>query len=127
MSYKASPIPNAYGPMVNDPRSGEIITSHIAIFHSVQDLLQRWYFVMCSVVDTNARKYPLSRELMGKLAGTVLTHEVGHTLGLMHNYMGSTIYPVDSLRNKNFIRKNGLGASIMDYQRLTIWLNGRQS
>ena len=81
VSYKASPIPNAYGPMVNDPRSGEIITSHIAIFHSVQDLLQRWYFVMCSPVDTNARKYPLSRELMGRLAGTVLTHEVGHSLG----------------------------------------------
>ncbi len=117
ISYKASPIPNAYGPMVTDPRSGEIITSHIAIFHSVQDLLQRWYFVMCSVVDTSARKYPLSRELMGTLAGTVLTHEVGHTLGLMHNYMGSTIYPVDSLRNKHFIRKNGLGGSIMDYQR----------
>jgi len=117
VSYKASPIPNAYGPMVNDPRSGEIITSHIAIFHSVQDLLQRWYFVMCSVVDTNARKYPLSRELMSKLAGTVLTHEVGHTLGLMHDYMGSTAYPVDSLRSKSFIRKNGLGASIMDYQR----------
>ncbi len=117
VSYKASPIPNAYGPMVNDPRSGEIITSHIAIFHSVQDLLQRWYFVMCSVVDTNARKYPLSRELMGKLAGTVLTHEVGHTLGLLHDYMGSTVYPVDSLRSKSFIRRNGLGASIMDYQR----------
>lgn len=117
VSYKASPIPNAYGPMVNDPRSGEIITSHIAIFHSVQDLLQRWYFVMCSPVDTNARKYPLSRELMGRLAGTVLTHEVGHSLGLLHNYMGSTVYPVDSLRSKNFIRKNGLGASIMDYQR----------
>jgi len=117
VSYKASPIPNAYGPMVTDPRSGEIITSHVAIFHSVQDLLQRWYFVMCSVIDTNARKYPLSRELMGKLAGTVLTHEVGHTLGLLHDYMGSTVYPVDSLRSKSFIRKNGLGASIMDYQR----------
>ncbi|MDD2426806.1 MAG: zinc-dependent metalloprotease [Eubacteriales bacterium] len=117
ISYKASPIPNAYGPMVTDPRSGEIITSHVAIFHSVQDLLQRWYFVMCSVVDTNARKYPLSREIMGTLAGTVLTHEVGHTLGLMHDYIGSTAYPVDSLRNKSFIRNNGLGASIMDYQR----------
>jgi len=117
VSYKASPIPNAYGPMVTDPRSGEIITSHVAIFHSVQDLLQRWYFVMCSVVDTNARKYPLSREVMGTLAGTVLTHEVGHTLGLMHDYMGSTVYSVDSLRSKSFTRKNGLGASIMDYQR----------
>jgi len=103
--------------MVTDPRSGEIITSHVAIFHSVQDLLQRWYFVMCATIDKNAREYPLSKEIMGRLAATVLTHEVGHTLGLMHNYMGSTIYPVDSLRNKEFIRKNGLGASIMDYQR----------
>ena len=117
VSYKASPIPNAYGPMVFDPRSGEIITSHIAIFHSVLDLLQRWYFVMCGTVDPRAREYPLSQEVMGELAATVLTHEVGHTLGLRHNFIGSTAYPVDSLRSKAFIRKHGLGTSIMDYQR----------
>ena len=117
VSYKASPIPNAYGPMVFDPRSGEIITSHIAIFHSVLDLLQRWYFVMCGAVDSRAREYPLSHEVMGELAATVLTHEVGHTLGLRHNFIGSTAYPVDSLRSKTFIREHGLGTSIMDYQR----------
>lgn len=117
VSYKASPIPNAYGPMVFDPRSGEIITSHIAIFHSVLDLLQRWYFVMCGAVDSRAREYPLSHEVMGELAATVLTHEVGHTLGLRHNFIGSTAYPVDSLRSKAFIREHGLGTSIMDYQR----------
>lgn len=54
---------------------------------------------------------------MGELAATVLTHEVGHTLGLRHNFIGSTAYPVDSLRSKAFIREHGLGTSIMDYQR----------
>ena len=117
VSYKASPIANAYGPMVFDPRSGEIITSHIAIFHSVLELIQRWYFVMCGAVDPRARECPLSQEVMGELAATVLTHEVGHTLGLRHHFMGSTAYPVDSLRSKSFIRAHGLGTSIMDYQR----------
>ena len=117
VSYKASPIANAYGPMVFDPRSGEIITSHIAIFHSVLELIQRWYFVMCGAVDPRAREYPVSQEVMGELAATVLTHEVGHTLGLRHHFMGSTAYPVDSLRSKSFIRAHGLGTSIMDYQR----------
>ena len=117
ISYKASPIPNAYGPMVVDPRSGEIITTHIGIYHSVLELIQRWYFTMCSPVDPQARQYPMDRQLMGRLAETVLTHEVGHTLGLRHDFLGSTCYPTDSLRSAQFIRQNGLGASIMDYQR----------
>lgn len=117
VSYKASPIPNAYGPLVVDPRSGEILTSHIAIYHSVLTLLQRWYFVMCGTTDKRARQYPLPQDLLGELAETVLTHEVGHTLGLRHNFIGSTAFATDSLRDVNFVRKNGLGASIMDYQR----------
>ncbi len=117
ISYKASPIPNAYGPQVVDPRSGEIIASHIAIFHSVMDLIQMWYFAMCSPTDAEARIYPVKPELMNKLIHTVVKHEVGHTLGLRHNFLGSTIYYTDSLRSNEFISKNGMGASIMDYQR----------
>lgn len=97
VSYKASPIPNAYGPHVVDPRSGEIITSHVPIYHSVLDLIQRWYFVMCSQIDPRARRYPLQKDVVGKLAQVVLTHEIGHTLGLRHNFIASTIFPVDSL------------------------------
>lgn len=117
ISYKASPIPNAYGPMVVDPRSGEVITTHIGIYHSVLELVQRWYFVMCSQVDPKARQYPLDRETMCRIVESVVSHEVGHTLGLRHNFLASTAYAADSLRLNDFITRNGLGASIMDYQR----------
>jgi Met-zincin/Domain of unknown function (DUF5117)/Domain of unknown function (DUF5118) len=117
ISYKPSLTPNAYGPSVIDPRSGEILNTHVAVFHNILDLLQRWYFVMCSTVDPRAQSLPLSPEIMGTLAQRVITHEVGHTLGLRHNFAGSSTYPIDSIRNKKFIDKNSYGASIMDYMR----------
>lgn len=117
ISYKASPIANAYGSEIVDPRSGEVISSQVAVFHTVIDLIQMNYFVMASPSDPMAREYPLNQDLMGKLFSTVITHEVGHTLGLRHNFMGSSFYPVDSLRNNDFIEKNGFGTSVMDYQR----------
>ncbi len=117
ISYKPSTTANAYGPMVVDPRSGQILSSHVAVFHNVTDLLQRWYFVMCSANDPRARKLPLSNDIMGRLAQTVITHEVGHTLGLRHDFAGSHSYDVDSVRKRSFVAKNGFGASIMDYLR----------
>ncbi|WP_163713283.1 zinc-dependent metalloprotease [Mangrovibacterium lignilyticum] len=117
ISYKASPVPNAYGPMVVDPRSGEIICSHVAMFHSVMDLAQMWYFVQCGQADPEARSYPLKHEMISKLVNRILTHEIGHTLGLRHNFLGSTNFSTDSLRNNDFLIRNGLGTSIMDYER----------
>lgn len=117
MSYKASPTPNAYGQLVVDPRSGEILSATVNIFQSVMGLLQRWYFVQCGAVDSRAREYPLPRDVMGELIATVVTHEVGHTLGLRHNFMASTCYHTDSMRSVSFVRRNLQGASVMDYQR----------
>lgn len=117
ISYKPSQVPNAYGPMVCDPRSGEIISSRVAVFHNIMDLVSRWYFTMCATLDPSARQFPMSKELVGKLLKNVITHEVGHAIGLRHNFAGSSCYNTDSIRNPAFVKRNGFGASIMDYMR----------
>ena len=115
--YLASPIPNAYGPHVSDPRSGEIIESHIGWYHNVMQLIHDWYIIQAGAVDPRARTMQLPDSLMGELIRFVSSHEVGHTLGLRHNMGASSATPVDSLRCKAWVEANGHTASIMDYAR----------
>jgi hypothetical protein len=115
--YKASNIPNASGPHIIDPRSGEIIESHINWYHNVMSLLRDWYFIQCSPSDTGARKMIFDQKLMGQLIRFAVSHEVGHTLGLMHNFGGTSHYSVKQLRDTNFLKENGHTTSIMDYSR----------
>lgn len=115
--YKPSSIPNASGPHVNDPRSGEILESHINWYHSVMTLLRNWYFVQASPNDERARKMEFEDELMGELIRFVSSHEVGHTLGLRHNFGASSAYPVEKLRDAKWVKEHGVAASIMDYAR----------
>ncbi len=115
--YLASPIANAYGPHVSDPRSGEIIESHICWYHNVMSLVHDWYMVQASSIDEAARKMHYDEELMGQLIRFVSSHEVGHSLGLRHNFGSSSTVPVDSLRNKAWVEKYGHTPSIMDYAR----------
>lgn len=115
--YKPSPVPNASGPNVHDPRTGEILESHINWYHNVMQLIHDWYMVQASPNDPKARKMVFDDSLMGQLIRFVSSHEVGHTLGLMHNFGSSSTVPVDSLRSKNYIEKNGFCPSIMDYAR----------
>jgi len=115
--YKPSDIPNASGPSISDPRSGEIMESHINWYHNVMRLLRDWYFVQCSPVDPAARKMVFDDELMGQLIRFVSSHEVGHTIGLRHNYGSSSAVPVENLRNKAWVEANGHTPSIMDYAR----------
>ena len=115
--YKPSDIANASGPNVHDPRSGEILESHINWFHNVMNLLHDWYFIQCAAVDPRARKMQFDDELMGELIRFVSSHEVGHTLGLRHNYGSSSTVPVEKLRDKAWVEANGHTPSIMDYAR----------
>ncbi|MBQ4915800.1 zinc-dependent metalloprotease [Maribacter sp. MMG018] len=115
--YLASPIPNANGPHVSDPRSGEILESDINWYHNVMTLLRNWYFVQTAAINPAARSVEFDEEVMGRLIRFVSSHEVGHTLGLPHNMGSSVAYPVDSLRSATFTKKYGTAPSIMDYAR----------
>ena len=115
--YLASPIANAYGPNIHDPRSGEIIESHVGWYHNVMTLVHDWYQVQAGAVDPRARKIKFDEELMGDLIRFVSSHEVGHTLGLRHNMGSSSQTPVEKLRDKAWVEANGHTISIMDYAR----------
>jgi hypothetical protein len=115
--YLASDIENASGPNNNDPRSGEILESHIQWYHNVMKLVHDWYMMQTAAVDPGARKMKYDDELMGDLIRFVSSHEVGHTLGLAHNMGSSSKTPVENLRNKAWVEANGHTASIMDYAR----------
>ena len=115
--YLASDIANAYGPQNHDPRSGEIIECHVGWYHNVMSLVHDWYQVQCGAVDPEARSAKFSEKLMGELIRFVSSHEVGHTLGLRHNFGASATVPTDSLRSNDYLAKNGFCPSIMDYAR----------
>jgi len=115
--YIASPILNASGPRVSDPRSGEIIESDINWYHNVMKLLRNWFFIQTSVINENVRSPEFDNETMGRAIRFISAHEVGHTIGLPHNFASSNAYPVDSIRSKTFTKKYGIAASIMDYAR----------
>ncbi len=116
--YYASETPNAYGPRVSDPRSGEIIESHVGWYHNVMKLVQKWYMIQAGPLDPRARKMHLDDELMGQLIRFVSSHEIGHTIGLRHNMGASNATPVEKLRDKKWVEANGHTVSIMDYARL---------
>lgn len=115
--YFASDIQNAYGPNVHDPRSGEILESHIGWYHNIMKLLKRWYTTQTGAVDPRARMNEYPEDLMGKLIRFVAAHEVGHTIGLRHNFGASNATPVEKLRDKDWVAQNGHTSSIMDYAR----------
>jgi hypothetical protein len=117
LRYFAAEIQNAYGPNVHDPRSGEILESHIGWYHNIMSLLRNWYLIQTAAVDPAARSKNFDDKLMGELIRFVSSHEVGHTLGLRHNMGASSATPVEKLRDAAYQDKNGHTSSIMDYAR----------
>jgi len=108
---------NAEGPHISDPRTGEILNADIEVYNNVLTLARDWYFVQVGPLDPRAQKLPLPDDLMGRLIEFVVTHEVGHTLGLEHNMKASSMYPQEKIRDKEWVHTMGHTPSIMDYSR----------
>jgi hypothetical protein len=108
---------NAAGPYVADPRTGEILNGSIRIFHNVLNLQRNWYFTQVGPLDPRAQQWPMPDSLMGRLLQYVVSHEIGHTLGLRHNQLASSLYPAESLRVASWVHRMGSTPSIMDYSR----------
>ncbi len=112
-----SAVPNAFGPHVSDPRTGEILEADVRMFHNVMKLARDWYFVQASPNDERAQKLPMPDDLMGELIQFVVSHEVGHSLGFPHNMKASSSYSIEQLRSAEWTKENGTAPSIMDYAR----------
>ena len=109
---------NAMGPAVIDPRSGEVISSHAIFWHDVLRLAETWYFTQVGPLDPRAQKLPLPEDITGELLRYIVSHEIGHALGLRHNFKGHSAYSIAQLRSRDWTEKWGNSASIMDYSRL---------
>ncbi len=116
--WRPSPVANATGGQVVDPRSGEILKGEVNMYHNVMNLLRNWYFTQVAPLDERAQDLPLPDSLMGRLVEYVVTHEIGHSIGFPHNMKASAMYPADSIRSESFLRRmNGHVATLMDYSR----------
>ncbi len=108
---------NAFGPSWVDPKTGEIISASVVIYNDVVKLNNMWRFTQTAQIDPRVRAKKMPKEVMDESLEYVVAHEIGHTLGLMHNMAASSAFPVDSLRSASFTQKYGTTASIMDYAR----------
>ncbi|MCC6245754.1 MAG: zinc-dependent metalloprotease, partial [Gemmatimonadaceae bacterium] len=115
--WAASLVRNATGPHTHDPRSGEIINSEITWYHNHMRSYRNWLIMETGAANPSARSLDIPDELMGETMRQVITHEIGHALGLQHNMIASASFPVDSLRKPSFTRVYGVSATIMDYAR----------
>lgn len=130
------------GPSQADPRTGEILDADIGVSHGFTRPARLLAFEghakshhaeeeVCHEGHTAAEELSYVQDVLasrgldldgpeadalakGLLKRTVM-HEVGHTLGLRHNFRATSLYDLKTIQNPEFTKVNGMASSIMDY------------
>lgn len=110
--YVATPVrsANSSGDVI-DPRSGEVIRAHTNMYHGVMERLRWWLVSQVAAANPSFQTSELSTADMGEALRYVISHETAHSVGLPHNQLANFVYPVDSIRNPDFVRRMGHSAS----------------
>jgi len=110
--YVASPVRSANsGGDVVDPRSGEVIRAHTNMYHGLMERLRWWLVSQLAAANPSFRSSQLSIEDMGEALRYVVSHETAHSIGLPHNQRANFVFPVDSIRDPDFVRRMGHSGS----------------
>ena len=132
----------ATGPRRTDPRTGEILDADIGISDGFTRTARRTMVEilarprgpdgeMCEEAETSAQELHYALDLLeargleldgpeadalakAYLKKTIM-HEVGHTIGLRHNFRASTVNDLKKIHDAEFTKVNGIASSIMDY------------
>ncbi|MHB1170077.1 MAG: zinc-dependent metalloprotease, partial [Longimicrobiales bacterium] len=110
--YVASPVRSANsGGDVVDPRSGEVIRAHTNLYHGVMERMRWQLLSQVATANPEYRDDELPEELMGEALRYVISHETAHSVGLPHNQRANFVFPVDSIRDPDFVRRMGHSGS----------------
>jgi hypothetical protein len=143
----------AIGPSQADPRTGEILDADIGMSDGFTRSARRILVddlarprgpegEMCEEAETAAQELHYALDLLeargleldgpeadalakAYLKRTIM-HEVGHTIGLRHNFRASTVNDLKKIHDAEFTKVNGIASSVMDYSPFNIAPKGEK-
>jgi hypothetical protein len=115
--WMPSTTENAYSDGTRDIRTGEVLNGSVRVFHNIMNITRDWYLTQVAPLDPRVQQPQFPDSLMGRLLEYIVSHEVGHTMGLYHNHKASSLYPADSVRSATWVHRMGHTPSVMDYSR----------